>query len=57
MGDAEGSKQCFDRAGAILRRLRAGAESDGDAGSNSDTKYVLAAPSMDGVTERWETNG
>ena len=48
MGDDEGARHCFDRAGAILRRLRKASEASahGDTGSNSDTKFVLAAPTV-----------
>lgn len=48
MGDSEGARHCFDRAGGILRQMRelsqGGAESAPT--SNSDTKFVLAAPMM-----------
>ena len=47
MGDVDGSVRCFERAGAILRRLRAASEGgEGNAASNSDTKYVLTAPTV-----------
>ena len=48
MGDAEGARHCFDRAGSILRQLRAAKEGEaqGDEGSKSDTKFVFAAPTV-----------
>jgi tetratricopeptide (TPR) repeat protein len=48
MGDNEGARLCFDRAGAILRHMRSTSEAGarGDEASSSDTKFVLAAPSV-----------
>jgi hypothetical protein len=45
MGDAEGARHCFDRAGGILRRLRDSSQGE-QSGSKSDTHFVLAAPTM-----------
>jgi tetratricopeptide (TPR) repeat protein len=46
MGDAEGAHHCFERSASIVRRLRGGPDAEGDATSNSDTKFVFAAPTV-----------
>jgi hypothetical protein len=44
MGDVDGARQCFDRAGGILRQLRGPTQGDEKPQSLDDTKFVLAAP-------------
>jgi tetratricopeptide (TPR) repeat protein len=46
MGDDPGARQCFDRAGSILRQLRASGSAHEDKSSSSDTKFVLASPTV-----------
>jgi tetratricopeptide (TPR) repeat protein len=48
MGESEGARHCFDRAGGILRQLRESSQGGNAPGSdsNSDTKFVLAAPAV-----------